>query len=157
MKATHWALGAVAVTLLSVSALFAAAGEISLEGVTCLLNPKAPAKADKSVEYKGGKVFFCCDNCPKAFAKDPAKHAVAANTQLVATKQAKQVKCPLSGADCDPSKTAKVSGVEVCFCCDKCQTKVKEADEKAAAELVFSDKAFEKAFKVGKEEEKKKD
>ena len=26
------------------------------------------AKATKSVDYKGGKVFFCCDNCPKGFS-----------------------------------------------------------------------------------------
>lgn len=149
MKATHWALGAVAVTLLSVSALFAAAGEISLEGVTCLLNPKAPAKADKSVEYKGGKVFFCCQNCPKAFSKDPAKHAAKANHQLVATGQAKQGACPLSGQAVDDSKSITVNGATVKFCCPNCLAKAESADDKV--ELLFSDKAFEKGkFAVAK-------
>jgi YHS domain-containing protein len=34
-----------------------------------------PIKADKMVEYKGKKVYFCCENCPKAFEKEPTKFA----------------------------------------------------------------------------------
>lgn len=32
-----------------------------------------PIKAEFSVDHKGKKVYFCCPNCPKAFAKDPSK------------------------------------------------------------------------------------
>lgn len=32
-----------------------------------------PIKADAMVEHEGKKVYFCCPNCPKAFAADPAK------------------------------------------------------------------------------------
>ena len=37
--------------------------------------PVSGAKIDatKTVEYKGKKVYFCCENCPKSFEKDPAK------------------------------------------------------------------------------------
>lgn len=125
------------------------AADPKLDGVKCVLNPKGPAKADKSCDYKGGKVFFCCDNCPKEFSKDPAKHAVQANLQLVATGQAKQQKCPLSGGPLNTATKTKVGGVEVCFCCEKCQAKATDAKD-GAAELVFSDKSFDKAFQVSK-------
>ena len=107
--------------------------------------------------YKGGKVYFCCENCPKAFAKDTAKYATKANHQLAATGQAKQAKCPISGAKLNAEKTVKVGGVEVQFCCEKCQGKVAAAEGDAQLELVFADAAFEKAgFAVPKAEEPKK-
>lgn len=152
MKSSHWILGTASVLLLSFTALLAE--EVKLEGVKCLLNPKADAKADKSVDYKGGKVYFCCDNCPKAFAKDTAKFAAKANAQLVATKQATQEKCPLSGGATKADKTAKVAGLEVAFCCENCQGKVSKASADEAVELVFNDKAFEKGFKVKAAEKK---
>lgn len=123
--------------------------DLKLDGVKCLLNPKADAKADKSADYKGGKVFFCCENCPKAFAKETSKHATKANHQLAATGQAKQTKCPLSGQAVDATKTTKVGGVDVAFCCDKCLAKAKDSKD-AAVDLVFADKAFDQSFKVGK-------
>lgn len=142
-----YVLGAVAGTLCLAVSIFAA--DPKLEGVKCILNPKGPAKAENSCDYKGGKVFFCCDKCPTEFAKDPAKHAVKANQQLVATGQAKQQKCPFSGGELNTATKTKVSGVDVCFCCEKCQAKATDAKD-GAAELVFNDKAFDKAFKVGK-------
>lgn len=136
-------LGLVAIMA---TALIAAEG-IKLEGITCIFADK-PAKADKSVDYKGGKVFFCCDNCPKNFAKDPAKHAVAANKQLFATGQFVQKACPLSGGKLKDGTAVKVGGVDVKFCCENCQGKVAKSDAAAASDLVFADKAFEKGFEL---------
>ena len=34
-----------------------------------------PTKADKTVDFNGGKVQFCCEKCPVAFSKDTAKYA----------------------------------------------------------------------------------
>ncbi|MDP1796357.1 MAG: hypothetical protein Q8K78_02700 [Planctomycetaceae bacterium] len=111
-----------------------------------------PAKADKTADYKGGKVNFCCDNCKAKFAADSKKYAVAANFQLAQTEQVKQEKCPLSGGPVKADKTVEIGGVKVAFCCENCQGKV--AAEKDAAkqkEMVFSDAAFEKAaFKTVK-------
>ncbi len=116
---------------------------------TCPVANK-PALQDKTADYKGGKVYFCCENCPKAFAKDTAKYATKANQQLVATGQTTQVKCPLTGAALNADKTVEVGGVKVTFCCEKCQGKVADAKGDAQAELVFSDTAFAKAFEVKK-------
>lgn len=117
----------------------------------CPISGKA-ALQDKTADYKGGKVYFCCENCPKAFEKDTAKFAVKANQQLVATGQTTQAKCPLSGGKINPDATCEVGEVKVSFCCNDCKGKVEEAkaDAQAQAELVFSDKAFEKAFEVKK-------
>ena len=116
---------------------------------TCPISGK-PALQDKTADYKDGKVYFCCENCPKAFAKDPAKFATKANQQLVATGQTTQGKCPLSGGKLNPDATSEVGGVKVTFCCNNCKAKVDEAKGDAQAELVFSDTAFAKAFEVKK-------
>lgn len=136
----------MSVALLSVVAI--AAEDIKLEGVTCVVASTKPAKEANSVDYKGGKVFFCCKNCPKAFAKDTAKFATSANKQLVATGQAKQIACPYSGKDVAEGTQIKVGGVEVGFCCNNCKGKTEKAEAAEAVEMVFNDKAFEKGFKV---------
>ena len=116
---------------------------------TCPVSGK-PALQDKTVDYKGAKVYFCCENCPKAFEKDTAKYATKANQQLVATSQAIQVKCPITGNKLNPDANGAVGGVEVRFCCNDCKAKVAAATGDAQAELVFSDEAFKKGFEVKK-------
>lgn len=145
--------GAVACGLLAGAAVVAdEKAAIDLKDVKCVIAPK-DAKADKTAAYKEGHVFFCCDGCKGKFAKEPEKFATGANRQLVATKQYEQKACPLSGGDINPEKTAKVAGVEVAFCCGKCQGKVAAAEGEEQVALVFSEKAFEKAFKAVPEKE----
>jgi len=140
--------------LLTVS-VYAADG-INLEDVKCVLNPKSAAKSAKFVDFKGGKVFFCCDNCPKGFeAKIKAGDAIVAakgNRQLIQTGQATQTKCPFTGG---PLKTEiTVDGATIQFCCNNCKGKAEklEGDEQLVA--LFGDDAFKKAeFKVGEKEE----
>ena len=105
---------------------------------------------DASVDYKGAKVYFCCPGCPDAFKADTAKFAAKANQQLVQTKQATQEKCPLSGGKLNPDTAVKVGEVSVTFCCNMCKGKVEKAEGDAQRDLVFSDTAFEKGFKVAK-------
>lgn len=114
----------------------------------CVVAGKPDAKEDKNTAYKGGKVYFCCDNCKAKFEKDPAAYAVKANAQLVTTGQFKQVKCPLTGKDVAEGKTLEVSGVKVGFCCDGCKGKVDKAEGDEKANLVFSDDAFKKGFEI---------
>ncbi|MBC8353244.1 MAG: hypothetical protein H8E66_14700 [Planctomycetes bacterium] len=133
-----------------------AAKEIKLEGIKCVMNPKAAAKATKTVDYKGGKVFFCCDNCPKGFAKklEAGDKVVAAkgNAQLVSTGQAKQVKCVFTGGALKTKLT--VAGATVQFCCDNCKGKAAKLEGDAQLLAVLGDEAFKKGgFKVGKDKE----
>lgn len=114
----------------------------------CVVAGDQAAKQDKAADYKGGKVYFCCDGCKGKFEKDPAKFAVKANAQLISTGQAKQIKCPIAGTPCKEDKFTTVSGVKVHFCCDGCKGKVEKAEGDKKAELVFSDEAFKKGFEV---------
>ncbi len=146
--------GSLAVLMLLCTTMVAG-DDVNLKDVKCLLNPKAAAKADKAVDYKGGKVYFCCGGCAGKFSADKEKFSTKANHQLVATGQFKQEKCPMSGGKVNAEQTAKVGGVKVSFCCGNCKGKVEKAeslDEKAA--LVFSEKAFKKAFVKVKKEKK---
>jgi len=128
-----------------------AAETVKLEGVKCVVATKNDAKADKNRDYKGGKVYFCCDNCPKKFDADEAKYSTSANHQLVETGQAKQHKCPLTGKELNKTTEISVAGAKVQFCCEKCQAKVEKAKGDEQLELVFSDDAFKRAgFKVEK-------
>ncbi len=138
-----------AAALLTCATVYAA--DVKLEGILCPVSGKA-VKAESSVDYKGGKVYFCCDKCPAAFEKDTAKFATKANMQLVATGQAKQVKCPITGKELNPATEIKVDGVPVTLCCNNCKGKVSKAEGDEQLNLVFGDDAFKKGFEVQKTE-----
>ena len=144
----------VAVCTVALSFIFATAyaADVKLDGVKCIVNAKGAAKAEKHRDYKGGKVYFCCDNCPKKFDADSSKFATKANAQLVATGQATQTKCPISGQPCKADKNLTVAGAKVYFCCDMCKGKVEKTEgDDNKLEMVLSDKAWDKAeFKVKK-------
>jgi len=81
----------------------------------CPLSVK-PINKEYAVDFDGGKVYMCCEDCPAAFKKDEAKYAAKAHLQMVQTGQLKQVACPFLGNKVDPSKTIEVEGVMVAFC-----------------------------------------
>ena len=146
-------LGAVAAMLVCSAALFAG-DEVDLKDIKCVMNPKGAAKATSSAKHHGGKVYFCCDSCKGKFTKDPKKYTAAANAQLVATKQAKQVSCPLMGKPAKDDISVKVAGVDVKLCCAGCKKKVSGKEGEEQVELVFGEKAFKKGFKLAKKDEK---
>jgi YHS domain-containing protein len=150
MKARLVVLSAAA--LLVCATVYAAdAAKVKLDGVKCPVSGK-DVKEASAVDYKGGKVYFCCDGCPNAFKKDTAKYATKANMQLVATGQYKEVKCPVAGKDLNPATAIEVGGVKVCFCCNGCKGKVTKAEGDAQLELVFGEEAFKKGFAAKKAE-----
>jgi YHS domain-containing protein len=120
------------------------AGEVKLDGITCVVAPKA-VNASKSASYKDGKVYFCCGNCAGKFATAPEKFATKANMQLVATGQYEQKACPYSGGELDPSTKIKVGEAEVAFCCANCKGKTEAAEADKQVDMVFGEKAFKKA------------
>jgi len=155
LRSTVMAFASIAFLALTVYA-----GEIKLEGIKCVMNPKGPAKADKSVAYKGGKVFFCCGNCPKAFEKKVGSDetvAAKANRQLIATGQAKQSKCPFTGRPAKGSTAIKVEGASIAFCCNNCKGKAEGLEGEEQLLALFGDKAYKKAeFKVKKKDKEDK-
>ena len=137
-------IGVVATVLLI--AVTVTADDISVENVKCLISG-APAQADKSIDYKDGKLFFCCNNCPSAFDAEDESMVIKANHQLVATKQYEQKGCPMSGGPVTQGTEVTIAGATVGFCCTNCKAKVESAEDAAAKmKLVFSNEAFKKAF-----------
>jgi YHS domain-containing protein len=142
-------LAVFAVAALGVFAIAQAAEKDPLAGVKCVVSGK-PINAKAFVDYKGGKTYFCCPNCPKAFKANTAKFATKANAQLAATKQAKQVACPVSGKPTKAAHATTIASVSVAFCCPNCKKKADSASGDAQLAIAFSDKAFAKGFKVKK-------
>ena len=138
----------LAIAALLTATLYAA-DKVNLEKAKCPVSGKE-CKEDTGVDYKGAKVYFCCNNCPKAFAKDTAKYAAKANMQLVATGQAKEVKCPFTGKELNTATAIKVDGTDVCFCCNNCKGKASKLTGDEQIDAIFGDKAFEKGFEVTK-------
>lgn len=137
------------VALLVISVSLVAAEKTAKFKANCPVSGK-PAVESTAVEYKGAKVYLCCPACVAPFKKDTAKFAAKANHQLVATKQAKQVKCPLTGEKLNRETAIEVGGVKVCFCCNDCKDKVTKASPEEQVQLVFHDAAFAKGFEIKK-------
>ena len=112
------------------------------------------AKADKSAELDGGKVYFCCGNCQAAFKKAPEEHAAKAHLQMVATGELVQTGCPFNGRDVNPSTVITIGDAEVGFCCNNCKGKAEKAEGDDQIALVFGD--ISKGFKTPAELEKAK-
>ena len=127
-------------------------GEKAKVAILCPVSGK-PVDQAHSLDYKEGKVSFCCPNCPKAFKKDTAKFATKANRQLVKTEQYVQKACPVSGRDLNPAHTVEVSKVEVTFCCPNCKGKVAGLEGEKQLEAVFAEKPFTKAFEPKKKDD----
>ena len=108
-----------------------------------------PVDKDISIDYRGGKLYFCCKGCISKFKANEAKYAARANLQLVVTGQARQVACPFTGSKLDPQQMLKVSGVKVTFCCGACPIKVAKANAAEQLQMIFG-KGFEKGFVVKK-------
>lgn len=142
MKARLSLVAVAAVALFVVTSLRAADEKPALK---CPVSGQA-AKTEHSVDFNGGKVAFCCPNCPKAFNANSEKFAAKANLQLVQSGQLKQTACPFSGKPCADGKTVAVSGVEVGFCCGNCQGKVAKATGDDQINMVFKD--ISKGFKA---------
>lgn len=138
---------------LAIGSQLMSADEDSKFKLTCPVSGK-PAKKSAAVELdSGAKVYFCCENCPNAFKKNPDKFAAKANHQLYGTGQAKLAACPLTGKKLNPATAIEIEGVKVCFCCNGCKGKATKASGKAQLELVFGKKAFAKGFKIKKSDE----
>lgn len=137
------AIAAIAVVCLA----YSANAEKKEEGAkaVCPVSGKA-CSPEHSTAYKDGKVCFCCPKCKAAFEADSSKFAVKANLHLVASKQYKQAKCPVTSRPCKAEHAVSVGGIDVALCCPGCKGKVTKAEGDAKLILVFSDKAFAKGF-----------
>ena len=115
-----------------------------LDGVKCLMMPDKAVKEDKAVDYKEGKVYFCCPGCVKKFSENKDKYEAKANQQLVRTGQYKQEVCVFSGEKIDEKQSIEVGGTKVSFCCGNCKGKAEKMEGDKQVEELFGKNAFEK-------------
>jgi YHS domain-containing protein len=141
------ALASLAVLFAASSMLIAAedAKEAKKEfAATCPVSGK-PAKEAAVVGIdKDLKVYFCCENCPKAFKKNPEKFDMQVRRQLLETGQMVQVACPISGQPVNEKTLVEVGEAKAGFCCEKCLAKYEAADDEHKLAIMFADlpKAF---------------
>jgi len=129
-----------------VTGLFVASASADKEAekkfeATCPVSGGA-AKKENAEKYKGKQVYFCCQNCPKAFKAEPKKFDTQVKLQWLETAQITQVGCPLSGKQLDESTAITVGKAKVAFCCENCKGEVEAASDKAKAVFANFDKAF---------------
>jgi hypothetical protein len=143
---SRFAVAGLAVLALVVANSLRAADE--KPALKCPVSGQA-AKADKTADFNGGKVQFCCENCPKAFNANSAKFAGKANLQLIQSGQLTQVKCPLTGRPMAADKSVDIAGVKVALCCGGCLAKATKVSGDEQVNLLLSDtsKGYEAAKK----------
>jgi YHS domain-containing protein len=140
----HFAICAALVVGLAFSAVVVSAAVKEPSDAKCPVSGKG-CNPEKHADFAGGKVYFCCGNCEKAFAADPTKFAAKAHHQMVSTGQLEQKGCPFSGGPVKDGTQVSIAGVEVGFCCNNCKGKVEKADsDDARVTMVFGN--VEKGF-----------
>lgn len=108
----------------------------------------APADEAAHAAYRDGQVSFCCEHCMSAFKKNPNRFAAGANMQLMATGQAMQVACPISGETLGSRAefVSSVRGVPVQFASAEAQERFLATPENEQVKLVFGNSAFDRGF-----------
>lgn len=117
---------------------------------TCPVSGSAASK-EQMTAYKDKEVYFCCEKCKAAYDAEPAKFATKANFQLAQTKQFKQTACPVSGGKTNKEQSAKVDGVKVAFCCEKCKGAIESATKEEQLARIFGEEVFTKSFEAKKD------
>jgi hypothetical protein len=130
------------------SAAFVSAAPKEPKDAKCPVSGKG-CNPEKSADFAGGKVYFCCGNCESAFGGDSAKFAAKAHQQMVSTGQLVQKGCPFSGGAVKEGTQLDIGGAEVGFCCNNCKGKVEKASGDEQVTMVFGnvEKGFAQAAK----------
>jgi YHS domain-containing protein len=118
-----------------------ATGAVALTGAVARLATAADTKAvcpvsgaaaktgptDAWTHVNGQSVYFCCNNCPKAFAADPEKYAAKMS-----------IKCPVMTSNAvkpDKKLRTALNNGYVYFCCAGCPSTFAQAPQKYVKEL----------------------
>ena len=122
--------------ILFCSALIVSAAVTEPKDAKCPVSGKG-CDPDVSAAFAGGKVWFCCGKCEAAFKADSAKFAAKSHQQMVSTGQLKQIGCPYSGKEVNPTTMLGIGGASVGFCCNGCKGKTEKASPEEQVQMVF--------------------
>jgi YHS domain-containing protein len=107
---------------------------------TCPVSGKPIDKASSPhLDFQGQRIYFCCDNCPPAFRKDPESFFAKAAEAGVEFENI-QTTCPVSGetlaeGDMGEPVSIQYKGRTVRFCCNMCVKKFDQEPAKYLAKL----------------------
>lgn len=141
----QWILPSLLAAVFSASGALARGASVDA-AVKCPVSGH-PATRSIATGYSGAQLYFCCPECVEPFQKDPARFAARANRQLVATGQAEQVGCPVTGRTPRPELSLTVDDMIVHFCCSACKARIAQADANGQLDLVFG-RGFDKTFRI---------
>jgi YHS domain-containing protein len=147
MKSRWMIMSLFVAALVAVSGLKAAKEEAKKEfKATCPVAGKPAGESHVKELKNGDKVYFCCDNCPKEFAKNPKKYTLQVNRQLVETGQVVQVACPITGKSVSKDHMVEAGMTKVGLCCEKCEAAYTKANDEEKLKMLFAKAAFDKGF-----------
>jgi len=106
----------------------------------CPVSGKPIDKASSPhIDFQGQRIYFCCDNCPPAFRKDPESFFAKAAEAGVVFENV-QTTCPVSGetlgeGDMGEPVAHAYKGRTVMLCCPSCIKKFDKEPAKYLAKL----------------------
>ena len=121
--------------------------DVPVVGVKCLMSAE-PAIARFTMNFKGGKLYFCCAGCRSEFTDNLTANSALANHQMLLTGQVRGTICLFTGRKLNPRFTIKVAGADVPLCCNGCKTKALAVKGDAQMQLLFNNAAFAKGFEL---------
>lgn len=96
-----------------------------------------PVNMDSYTDYKGYRIFFCCDGCKDSFAENPDSYIEkmkAEGVELMKLKE--QSVCPVSGKELASKEVfADYEGKRIYFCCPNCAKAFGSDPEKYLSKL----------------------
>lgn len=112
---------------------------------TCPVMTGNPINKKFYADYKGKRVYFCCDMCPATFKKDPEKYLkiLEASGQSVETVLVPQTNCPVMGGPINKSIYADYKGKRVYFCCGGCVATFNKSPDEYIKKLELSGQSVE--------------
>jgi YHS domain-containing protein len=83
-------------------------------------------------DYEGKRVYFCCENCPAEFKKDPAKYVKKLTDEGLTLENTPkpQTMCPVMNEKINKKFFTDYEGKRVYFCCGACPGMFKKNPEK---------------------------
>ncbi len=99
---------------------------------------------------KLAQVYFCCDDCAKAFEKEDDKAA----TEKLESALTSQTACPFDGKPIDVEVSAEHNGKKIFFCCKDCVKEFEKDKDDVLAQLKAG-AGFETPAKAEKAEKEK--
>ena len=140
---TRWIVVSLSIAMLLAAGELTAAENEPLDKkfeATCPVSGK-PALETSVVELPkgGGRVYFCCENCPKAFKENPEKFELMVRRQLLETGQIVQVACPVTGKPVNKETMVEVGRAKAGFCCEKCLAQYNAADDEGKLKILFAE------------------